>query len=85
MQWARRIDYADLLKGDARAVYQECGEEVLLALLEVFAGRSLHLRSDVVTAMQERYVRTRSGLTRKEVALRLSLSEEQVRALESGE
>jgi hypothetical protein len=76
MNWARSLDFEDLLKGDARSVYEECGEEVTLALLQVFAGRSIHLRSDVLEAMKRRYIREKgSRFTTQELATRLDVSE----------
>lgn len=75
MDWARQIDFEDLLEGDARLVYEHCGEDVLLALLQAFAGKSMYLRGEIVTAIQKRYIRERAGeLTVKELALRLDVS-----------
>jgi len=77
MQWAEQIDIEDLLEGDARLVYEHCGEDVLLALLDAFAGKSMYLRAEIVTEMQKRYIREHAGrLTAKELAVRLGVSKE---------
>jgi hypothetical protein len=77
MQWARQIDIGGLLEGDARLVYEHCGEDVLLPLLEAFAGKSMYLRAEIVTEMKKRYIRENSGdLTAKEMAIRLDVSKE---------
>jgi hypothetical protein len=77
MQWATQIDIGDLLEGDARLVYEHCGEDVLLSLLDAYAGRSMYLRAEVVTRMKKRYIQEKSGeLTAKELAIRLDVSKE---------
>jgi len=77
MQWAQQIDIEDLLEGDARLVYEHCGEDVLLALLDAFAGKSMYLRAEIVTRMQRRYIKEHAGrLTAKELAVRLNVSKE---------
>lgn len=77
MQWARHIDIEDLLEGDARLVYEHCGEDVLLALLQAFAGKSMYLRAEIVTEMQRRYIREKAGdMTAKELSVRLDTSKE---------
>jgi len=77
MQWATQIDIGDLLEGDARLVYEHCGEDVLLPLLDAYAGKNMYLRAEVVTRMKKRYIRENSGdLTAKELAIRLDVSEE---------
>jgi len=77
MQWATQIDIGDLLEGDARLVYEHCGEDVLLPLLEAFAGKNMYLRAEIVTEMKKRYIRENSGdLTAKELAIRLDVSKE---------
>jgi len=77
MQWAKHIDIEDLLEGDARLVYEHCGEDVLLALLDAFAGKSMYLRAEIVTRMQKRYIREHQGeFTAKELAVRLDVSKE---------
>lgn len=77
MQWAKKIDFEDLLEGDARLVHEHCGEDVLLALLEAFAGKSMYLRAEIVTEMKKRYIREHSGeLTAKELSVRLDTSQQ---------
>jgi len=77
MNWAQQIDIEDLLEGDARLIYEHCGEDVLLPLLDAFAGKSMYLRAEVVTRMKKRYIQEKSGeLTAKELAIRLDASEE---------
>ena len=77
MQWATQIDIGDLLEGDARLVYEHCGEDVLLPLLDAYAGKNMYLRAEVVTRMKKRYIRENSGdLTAKELAIRLDVSKE---------
>jgi len=77
MNWAQHIDIEDLLEGDAQLVYEHCGEDVLLPLLEAFAGKNMYLRAGVVTRMKKRYIQEKSGeLTAKELAIRLDVSEE---------
>jgi len=77
MNWATQIDIGDLLEGDARLVYEHCGEDVLLSLLDAYAGKSMYLRAEVVTRMKKRYIRENSGdLTAKELAIRLDVSKE---------
>ena len=49
MQWAKQIDIENLLESDARLVYEHCGEDVLLPLLEAFAGKNMYLRAEIVT------------------------------------
>jgi hypothetical protein len=90
MNWAQQIDFEDQLKGDARLVYEHCGEDVFLALIDAFAGKSMYLRAEVVTAMKKRYIRERRGeLTVKELAVRLDVSDQFVydtlRAKQGGE
>jgi hypothetical protein len=80
MHWARRIDFEDLLDGDAAAIYDEAGSDVLLAVLQHFSGHTLHLRSDVLEAIRRRYVRENPrGETAKEIAARLGVSVSYVR------
>jgi len=77
MNWTQQIDIEGLLEGDARLVYEHCGEDVLLPLLEAFAGKSMYLRAEIVTEMKKRYIRENSGdLTAKEMAIRLDVSKE---------
>jgi hypothetical protein len=77
MNWAQHIDIEDLLEGDAQLVYEHCGGDVLLPLLEAFAGKNMYLRAEVVTRMKKRYIQEKSGeLTAKELAIRLDVSEE---------
>jgi hypothetical protein len=77
MNWAQQIDVEDLLEGDARLVYEHCGEDVLLPLLDAYAGKSMYLRAEVVTRMKKRYIQEKSGeLTAKELAIRLDVSKE---------
>jgi len=77
MNWATQIDIEDLLKGDAQLVYEHCGKDVLLPLLDAYAGKSMYLRAEVVTRMKKRFIQEKAGdLTAKEMAIRLGVSKE---------
>jgi len=68
MYWARHIDFEDLLEDDLRIIYDECGEEVLLSLLDSLKGMDLYLK--------RRYIREQGPrLTDRELAARLDVPE----------
>lgn len=74
MQWARQIEYEDLLEGDACPIYERCGEDTLLALLEVFAGKKISLKSAPVEELKRRYIREQGErLTDRELSIRLDV------------
>ena len=79
MNWARYIDFEDLLEGDAQWIYEECGEEVLLPLLGAFAGKKVSLKSGTAEALKRRYIREQGDLTTRELARRLDVSESLIR------
>jgi len=80
MNWARHIDFEDLLEEDALWIYEECGEEVLLPLLGAFAGKKVNLKSGTLEALKRRYIREQGDrLTPKELARRLDVSESLIR------
>jgi hypothetical protein len=56
MFWLKQIEYEDLLEGDASLVCEECGEDVLIAVLDVFAGMSVSLKSAPLKDMKRRYI-----------------------------
>jgi len=77
MQWTKDIDIEEHLEGDLQLIYEHCGEDVLLALLDRLKGMQLYLRAEPVRAMKKAYVRERSGeLTAKEIAAQLEVSQE---------
>lgn len=77
MQWTKDIDIEKHLEGDLQLIYEHCGEDVLLALLDRLKGMQFYLRAEPVRAMKKAYVRERSGeLTVKEIAVRLEVSQE---------
>ena len=77
MHWTKAIDIEEHLEGDLQLIYEHCGEDVLLALLDRLKGMQLYLRAEPVRAMKKAYVRERSGeLTVKEIAARLEVSQE---------
>lgn len=86
MHWARQIEFKDLLDVDARVIYDRCGEEALLAVLDAFAGKEIHLREDVLENMKRRYIHEQGqSHTAKELARRLDVSEDFVREVREEE
>lgn len=77
MEWTKDIDIEPHLEGDLKLIYEHCGEDVLLALLDKLGGMQLYLRTEPVRAMKKEYVRENLGrLTAKEIAARLEVSQE---------
>jgi len=77
MKWTKAIDIEEHLEGDLKLIYEHCGEDVLLALLDKLKGMQLYLRAEPVREMKRAYVRERFGkLTAKEIAARLEVSQE---------
>jgi hypothetical protein len=77
MFWLKQIEeYEDLLVGDASLVYEECGEEVLIMLLDTFAGMSLSLKNAPLEEMKRRYILEQGdGRTPGELAALLDVPE----------
>ena len=77
MQWTKDIDIEEHLEGDLQLIYEHCGEDVLLALLDKLKGMKLYVKAEPVREMKRAYVRERFGeLTAKEIAARLEVSQE---------
>lgn len=72
MRWTDQIDIEDLLEDDLQLVYEHCGKDVLLALLDKLKGMHIYLNAKPVTEMKKRYIRNFAGeRTVKELAARL--------------
>lgn len=84
MYWARHIEIEDLLEDDLRIIYDECGEDVLLSLLDTLKGMNLYLKEEPVREMARRYIREEGQrLSDRELAARLDVPKsfvEEVRA-----
>jgi len=77
MHWARHIDIEDLLEGDLQLIYEHCGEDVLLTLLDKLKGMHLYLNAEPVSKMKKRFIRERIGeMSAKELAALLNVSQE---------
>ena len=77
MHWARHIEIEDLLEGDLQLIYEHCGEDVLLTLLDRLKGMHLYLKAEPVRDMKRRFIRQRAGdLSAKELAAMLDVSQE---------
>jgi hypothetical protein len=77
MQWTKDIDIEEHLEGDLKLIYEHCGEDVLLALLDKLKGMNLYLSAEPVTEMKKAYIRERFGdLSAKELSVRLDTSME---------
>lgn len=50
------IEIEDLLDDDARLVYEECGEDVLIALLHAVAGITISLKNPPLDEMRRRFI-----------------------------
>ncbi len=79
LQWLSEIEYEDLLTGDTRLIYDYCGREVLLALLEHLPSMSLYVSTKPLEAAKRRYISQYfDGANAKLLAARLHVSESQV-------
>lgn len=54
--WLKGIEIRDLLTKDAELVFDFCGLDVLIALLENLPGITLYISRAIVTAAQKRYI-----------------------------
>lgn len=77
MNWMKQIPYEDLLEDDLELIYEYCGEDVLLALLDKLKGQHLFLKAAPVSEAKKRYIRRNAGhLSVKEMMARLDVSSE---------
>jgi hypothetical protein len=74
MQWANEIDIERHLKGDLLYIYEECGEDVLLALLDKLKGMHINLKDGPVQEMKREYIREHGQrFSSRELAARLDV------------
>jgi Mor family transcriptional regulator len=75
-EWLNEIEFEDLLTGDMQLIHEQCGIDVLLALMEKMDGLSLYISGKPATEAKKRYVlKFYDGKNGKTLALKLNVSE----------
>ncbi len=76
MDWIKEVEFRDLLTGDMQLIYDMCGHDVLLSLMEHMDGVGLYISGKPAIAAKKRYIRKFcDGRNVKALALQLNVSE----------
>jgi Mor family transcriptional regulator len=76
LDWVRETGIEDLLDNDLKLVYEWCGLDVVLSLLEHFASMTIYVSTKPLNEAKKRYIRTHyNGRNVKELCSLLSVSE----------
>ncbi len=57
LDWLRTIEFKDLLTGDLAMVYEWCGQDVLIALLDNFLSMTLYVSRRPLELARRRFIR----------------------------
>ncbi|MCG6552918.1 MAG: hypothetical protein L7F77_11355 [Candidatus Magnetominusculus sp. LBB02] len=88
MDWLNEITYDDLLGGDARIIYDNCGPDVLISLWENLSGMTFYLSGRSLNEIKKRYILTKKNtpeFTVKDIAVKLKVTESFVYAVLRGD
>lgn len=76
LAWLKDIEFKDLLTGDTLLVYETCGTDVLIALLENLPSINIFVSTKPITKARKRYIKHfYDGKNAKILASRLGCSE----------
>jgi len=80
LDWMDEVDLGQVLTGDAKLVYDNCGPETVKRLWSRLQGIAIYPSSTAINAAQRAYMRKKfDGTNYKEIAATLNVSERFVR------
>jgi len=80
LDWMDEVDLSQVLTGDAKLVYENCGAETVKRLWSRLQGIAIYPSSTAINAAQRAYMRKKfDGTNYKEIAATLNVSERFVR------